>query len=677
MTDQGEETSKSWPTPPASSSSSSSSDRHDSPRQFHDAHDSHDDSDDNISSHSLSPPSSPNNFAPSGRPLVRKRFRKNAPEPIHLDIPHRMKRYSSLGSLHDSYSVRFYAQIFRAATAGLISVVKREKKAVTARIDRADNAKFIEQFRYTIVASQLLSGQSVAGLNHFYRNADTESSKEERGNDVILPNSTGLVATAAGALVVALGIRWLCLGGYSRLTKRGVLITVVVTVAVAVVAHFYTRKQWLRYVRNKALAEVATFVARSQDWDSATSAALSLIQEVELVSRGYRLSAPLPPISRLEDRSQTRRCGRLRKALKQRFADMIKTYIQVTTAVKGLAEQLDLEKYYDVYDITDFDISDAMQGFPEDAMTEEGESLRVLKIAAARFHTIRKLLLCALLAFEATGDNSDFVRWSTAAQCLNQLSTLTGDCYERLRMILSDEESFPAIPETKFPLSPNREKRRTQFRKLNSLSTGIRGLQAKLALLREESEKALNEADDISEVGFDLMSQYESIGQDLKMLQQAWEDGKAALASGIDRNEKRLSSMSMLYSPATSLSGLTTVGEEVETGGGAEDALKALNGETSPTRNGSLRVDAEPDVFEAVAQKPARPRSMLTREERLIKMKEEREMRAVQREKQEASRGMLKELEMVINLRPKRHTTAGPAGGGANGGLTGPTRISL
>ncbi|KAK1776802.1 Mysoin-binding motif of peroxisomes-domain-containing protein [Copromyces sp. CBS 386.78] len=668
MTDQGEETSNNnsnnWPTPPASDSSD-----HNGSPQFHDAHDDND----RISDHSISPPSSPN-FAPVGRPMVRKRFRKNTPEPIHLDIPHRMKRYSSLGSLHDSYSVRFYAQIMEAIGVELMKLLGI-KKTVTARIDRADNQKFIEQFRYTIVASQLLSGHSVAGLNHFYRNQDADTSKGQQGNDVVLPNSTGLIATATGALVVALGIRWLCLGGYTRLTKRGVLITVVVAVAVGLVAHFYIRKQWLRFVRNKVLAEVATFVAKSQDWDSATSAALSLIQEVELVSRGYRLSAPLPPISRIEDRSQTRRCGRLRKALKQRFADMIKSYIQVKTAVKGLSEQLDLEKYYDVYDITDFDISDAMQGFPEDA-TEEAESLRVLKIAAARFHTIRKLLLCALLAFEATGDNSDFVRWSTAAQCLNQLSTLTGDCYERLRVILSDEESFPAIPETKFPLSPNREKRRTQFRKLNSLSTGIRGLQAKLIMLREESEKALDKADDVSEVGFDLMSQYESIGQDLKMLQQAWEDGKAALASGIDRNEKRISSMSMLYSPATSLSGLTTVGEESETGGGAEDALKALNGETSPTQN-SPPSSNEPDVFEAVAL-PARPRSILTREERLVKMKEEREMRAMQREKSEASRGMLKELEMVINLRPKRHTTAGPAGGGGNGGsLATPTRLSL
>lgn len=136
---------------------------------------------------------------------------------------------------------------------------------------------------------------------------------------------------------------------------------------------------------------------------------------------------------------------------------MIKSYIQVTTAVKGLSEQLDLEKYYDVYDITDFDISDAMQGFPEDA-TEEAESLRVLKIAAARFHTIRKLLLCALLAFEATGDNSDFVRWSTAAQCLNQLSSLTGDCYERLRLLLSDEESMLSHPFSPATMKSNKNR---------------------------------------------------------------------------------------------------------------------------------------------------------------------------------------------------------------------------
>jgi hypothetical protein len=187
---------------------------------------------------------------------------------------------------------------------------------------------------------------------------------------------------------------------------------------------------------------------------------------------------------------------------------------------------------------------------------------------------------------------------------------------------------------------------------------GIRGLQAKLALLREESERTLNEAEDVSELGSDLMAQYESIGQDLKMLTQAWEEGKAALASGIDRNEKRLSSISTLLSPATSLSGLTTVEE-----GGALEALRALTGE-SPRSSilGSPKGDKsdEAEVFEAVSL-PSRPRSLLTREERIAKMKEDREKREVAREKVEASRGMLRELEMVINLRPKRATMPAPS----------------
>ena len=153
----------------------------------------------------------------------------------------------------------------------------------------------------------------------------------------------------------------------------------------------------------------------------------------------------MPPISRIEDRSQTRRCGRLRKTLRDRFSEMIQNYIKVSTVAKEFAEQCDLDKYYDVYDISDFDISDAMQGFSE-CDSEEAESLRILKIAAARFHTIRKLFLCALLAFEATGENSDFMRWSTAIDGLRTLNEVTRTCYQKIDQILREEDSeLPTI----------------------------------------------------------------------------------------------------------------------------------------------------------------------------------------------------------------------------------------
>lgn len=573
-----------------------------------------------------SPPPSPS-FAPVGRPMPKKRFRSKIPDPLRLDVPR--TRTSRLGSLNLSYS-----------------------KAVASTIDRADNLKFIEQFRYTIVASQLLAGHSIAGSNTFYGRPKDSS---ETPQNVVVPTSTGVMVVAASALAVVLVVKWAYSGGYGQLTKRKMALTTMVVVAAAMVFQFYFRQQWIRYLRNQALAEVTAFVSKAQDFDSALSAALSLIQEVELVSRGYRISAPLPPISRMEDKTQTRRCSRLRKAVKGSLAEMIKQYLKVSTAVKAFAEQIDLEKYHDVYDISDFDISDAMQGFT-DKEFEDPDSLRTLKIAAARFHTIRKIFLCTMLAYEATGDNTDFLRWSTAVEGFRKLNEATEESLARIRYLLSEGETFPTIQETKFPLSPGREKRRSQFQKLNSLSTGIRGLQAKLALLREESERTLNEAEDVSELGFSLMSQYESIGQDLKMLQQAWEEGKAALASGIDRNEKRLSSLSTMLSPATSLSGLTTVEE-----GGAAEAFKALTGESPCSSSfGSAKGDFdEAEVFEGVSL-PPRPRSMFTRDERIVRMKEERERRESAKQEVEASRGMLRELEMVINLRPKRATMPAP-----------------
>lgn len=359
-------------------------------------------------------------------------------------------------------------------------------------------------------------------------------------------------------------------------------------------------------------------------------------------------SAPLPPISRIEDRSHTRRCVRLRKEVKARFAEMIGKYNQVAGVVRSFSEQLDLEKYYDVYDISDFDMTDALQGFSESEF-EDPESLRTLKIAAARFHTIRKLFLCALLALPANGDDTDYLRWSTAVEGLRTLNAITGESFDKLKSILSEQETFPIANQTKTPLSPGRERWRSQLGKLNSLSSGIRGLQAKMTLLREESDRSLNEAEDLSELGPNLMAQYDSIGQDLKTLTHAWEEGRAALSSAINRNEKRISSISGILSPTISLSGVTTVDE-----GGTFEAFKALTGHSpSPSSSGSsVGPEQHEEVYEAVAL-PARPRSMFTRGERLVKMKEERERREEARDKADANRGMLRELEMVINLRPK------------------------
>ena len=192
------------------------------------------------------------------------------------------------------------------------------------------------------------------------------------------------------------------------------------------------------------------------------------------------------------------------------------------------------------------------------------------------------------------------------------------------------------------------------MRKLSNLSHGIRGLQAKMRLIRDESDKAFEEPEEISESKNRLLVQYDSIGADLKDLMQEWEQGKAAIALSLERhNHSRSVStnrLSVPLSPTLSLGGTTAVE------GSPQDALKALNGiSRSLSRSSTLSSNSDEQIFEAVAA--PRQRSTLTREERLTKMREDRIKQAIVKEEQKANTHMLKELETVIKLRPRGRTT--------------------
>ncbi len=100
---------------------------------------------------------------------------------------------------------------------------------------------------------------------------------------------------------------------------------------------------------------------------------------------------------------------------------------------------MELEKYYDMYDVSDFDISDSRLGFNA-AEFDDLESLRTLKILAARFHTTRKMLLCALLALDANGEAKDLLRWTAAVESLKSVNITTKSVFEKLQGILSEEE---------------------------------------------------------------------------------------------------------------------------------------------------------------------------------------------------------------------------------------------
>ncbi|KAI0842833.1 Mysoin-binding motif of peroxisomes-domain-containing protein [Hypoxylon sp. FL0890] len=582
--------------------------------------------------HDISPPSSPpRDFAPRGFARVRKRFREHLPTPLHLDANNLPSRIN-LDELQNHASP-------------ILDVLRLLVEAVTSSIDHAKSIGFLERLRLAIVQSQLLDNPLVLGYQ-----PSTEPSVSQPADEPTFHGITvsGAVAAAVFGFGAASLVRWVSLGGFMPTWKR-LLVSIGVISLVLLVARAYVRRQILRNIQKQGLVEASTFFSLSREYDCANSAALNFIMEVELVARGYRLSTPIPPISRLENNGQNVKCLQLRKALRNSLTEVISKYYQVAFTVWAFAEQTELLQLQSQYQFTVADVVDRFQVFSK-TDPQTSEKLQPLKDAAFLFHDIRKMFLSGLLALHTVGNNSDRLRFSTILESFKELNSVTRQAYARVRDILADNDfQIPKTPRS--PETPNHDRWRHQVRRLNSMTMNIRSVQAKLHLLREESSKALNEADDISDLGPLFMAQYDSIGQDLRDLMEAWQTGKASLASGIDRNEKRLSSIgSTLMSPLSTMSG-RTIAEEDESSldehePGVADALKKLNGDSSPP------TEMEPEVFEAISI--PRPKSLLTREERIIRMREDRKSKEIAKAKAEAQRGMMRELQGVLDRKPGR-----------------------
>ena len=567
-------------------------------------------------------------FAPSNKHQPGSHLLKTLPRPFHVV----QSPETVISRIHNAWST-----------------------AVNSRLGGADNARFIEHFRYTIVASQLLNEYLDQGS---LPPASVSIPTVDGASDgLTIPSVSTSLYGAAATAVTAFGlvylIHWARSGRSGVLSKSRVAIVMLALVIAAVVGYAYVRRQWLKFLRRHAVAEATALTANWQAFELSATSALSLIQEVELVSKGYQISTPLPPASRIEDSAASRRCGGLRRSLHKAYTAVIPTSIDACDSLRTLIEEDDLEKYFEIYDIS---TQDARETSGPDSLTileNDPESLKSLRVLSYRANVLRRVTLCSLMALEADGGKPDFYRWRLATEAMNRVSRSVALSAEKLQHFLSEMDTIatpitPAVP-NKLSSLPAKEKMRSQVRKISMLSSGIRGLQAKMQILREETNRSIEQSEDLADLGPDLMAQYDSIGADLKELMQAWEAGKASLQNNLTKRERRISlASSAARSPATSIGGLTAV----EEGGGPADALKALTGDSMSNRSSMVTTPSDEEVFEAVAL--PRQRSTLTREERILKMQDERERQAMMRAKRDANTSMLRELESVINLRPTK-----------------------
>lgn len=109
-------------------------------------------------------------------------------------------------------------------------------------------------------------------------------------------------------------------------------------------------------------------------------------------------------------------------------------------SLRPLAVEADLDKYYDIYEITRTDREDTEHFTGTEVVeSEETESLKYFKTGLAKLHVMRKLFLCGLLALEADGGKTDFARWPAAVEAMQTLSSETFAVVATVDMIMQED----------------------------------------------------------------------------------------------------------------------------------------------------------------------------------------------------------------------------------------------
>ena len=158
------------------------------------------------------------------------------------------------------------------------------QSALNSRLGRSENAHFLEQFRYTIVASQLINDHTNLTSYNPLRQSNAEAVRSDEDHAFQF-TWKGLCSTSIAAFAVA----WLIHFARKIASRWGLTLIVSILVLPCTILYRFFRRQWLQYLRKQAIEAASALVSNAQSFDAATSAAITLVQEVELISRGYRM----------------------------------------------------------------------------------------------------------------------------------------------------------------------------------------------------------------------------------------------------------------------------------------------------------------------------------------------------------------------------------------------------
>lgn len=163
---------------------------------------------------------------------------------------------------------------------------------MNSRLGWAENARFLEQFRYTIIASQLLNDVPNPGIYkclNLALDVDKGSSSVDHDGQRVAFSLLGLSVTTLAAFALAWFIHWTRDVATPTSRAWSFFLAPVVAVMLCSILYMYFRRQRLHWIRAQAVESASIFVAGARNLDAAVSASVNLIQEVEIVCRGYRM----------------------------------------------------------------------------------------------------------------------------------------------------------------------------------------------------------------------------------------------------------------------------------------------------------------------------------------------------------------------------------------------------
>ncbi|KAI9488274.1 Mysoin-binding motif of peroxisomes-domain-containing protein [Zychaea mexicana] len=543
----------------------------------------------------------------------------------------------------------------------------------------AEETEFEEKFKYLVATSPLMSEvmsvHNASKKKHAQQHM-TATDYSTPTKKVFRAGSIGTVATISG-LLVALGTETIMIQQRQQQRQQqqppsptaplkliatpALSLTMLLTGGVSMFfVYRHKRRSGIRQLYQTALNRLQTLMEQSETLDSKVHRTLITIQEIELVSRGYRLSTPLSPISRIEQSSKSRRCTALRNHL---AAMLRRAFIVYEEAIIDLIDHVNknnLSHLYDMYNVRSVASLSSIDRIEED---ENGVSVERLRALAQLMHAKRRECMMQLLALDIMSEGHDSVRrdYEAGWRGVNTVLTMLVDetkVFVKDIMDALQTELYKPVVESPASLSANGSvtdgRLKPFLHRLASLDQQMRTLEAKFYLCNDDIRQ-LTSADNgegissVEDLRERLKREYMSIQQDFSQMVVEWEAGREALMGFLEPPEldPSPSSSASSHKQGNNLpSPLPSPSLE------AQDGQKLFDSEENGVFD--LPLPARASVFEAVAEtveRNANGRSTKSRAERIAEMRAKREQEVRQRSTRMDPQSMVHELKNVLDRR--------------------------